>query len=93
MFHHFVISVVILAAVVLLFELLIFLSVHPELERNDTVHEKNGEYQQILDSFLKYISKICGLNFEIVAVTRPCIRFFSCIQIAFQRSDKVELDF
>ena len=26
---------------------------------------------------LKYVSKICGLNFEIVAVTRPCIRFFS----------------
>ena len=26
---------------------------------------------------LKFVSKICGLNFEIVAITRPCIRFFS----------------
>ena len=26
---------------------------------------------------LKYVSKICGLNFEIVAITRPCIRFLS----------------
>ena len=25
---------------------------------------------------LKYVSKICGLNFEIVNVPRPCIRFF-----------------
>ena len=41
---------------------------------------------------LKYVSKICGQNFEIVAVTRPCIRFF-LIQIAFQSSDRVELDF
>ena len=29
------------------------------------------------DTLLKYVSKICGLNFEIVAVTQPCIRFFS----------------
>ena len=28
---------------------------------------------------LKYVLKICGLNFEIVSVTRPCIRFFSFI--------------
>ena len=26
---------------------------------------------------LKYVSKICGLNFETVAVTRLCIRFLS----------------
>ena len=26
---------------------------------------------------LKHVSKICALNFEIVAVTRPCIRFLS----------------
>ena len=41
---------------------------------------------------LKYVSKIYRLNFEIVAVTRPCIRFF-VIQIAFQSSDRAELDF
>ena len=27
-------------------------------------------------SQLKYVSKICGLHLEIVAVARPCIRFF-----------------
>ena len=27
--------------------------------------------------FLKYVSKICGLNYEIDAVTSSCIRFFS----------------
>ena len=26
---------------------------------------------------LKYVSKICGLNFEIAAIPRPCIRFCS----------------
>ena len=26
---------------------------------------------------LKYVSKICGLNFEIVTVTQPCIKLFS----------------
>ena len=26
---------------------------------------------------LKYVSKISGLNFEIISVTRPCVRFFS----------------
>ena len=30
----------------------------------------------LLYYFLKYVSKISELNFEIVAVTRPCIRFF-----------------
>ena len=30
-----------------------------------------------LNSELKYVSKICGLNFEIVDVTRPCIRLLS----------------
>ena len=31
----------------------------------------------VAKDLLKYVSKICRLNFEIVAVTRPCIRFFS----------------
>ena len=29
------------------------------------------------ESKLKYVPKICGINFEIVTITRPCIRFFS----------------
>ena len=41
---------------------------------------------------LKYVSKIYGLNFEIVAVTRTCIRFLS-FRIVFQSSDRVERDF
>ena len=31
---------------------------------------------------LKFVSKICGPNIEVIAITRPCIRFF-LIQIAF----------
>ena len=42
--------------------------------------------------YLKYVLKFCRLNFEIVAITRPCIRFF-LIQIAFQSTGGVELDF
>ena len=37
--------------------------------------------------WLKYILKIYALKLEILAVTRPCIRFFSFDQIAFQSSD------
>ena len=40
---------------------------------------------------VKYVSKIYALNFEIVAVTRPCIRFL--IQIAFQNLDREEPGF
>ena len=32
---------------------------------------------RIAQNPLKYVSKICGLNFEIIAVARPCIRFLS----------------
>ena len=30
-----------------------------------------------LARLVKYVSKICGLNFEIIAVTRQCIGYFS----------------
>ena len=36
-----------------------------------------SEGKHHLDNLLKYVSKICGLNFETVAITLPCIRFFS----------------
>ena len=39
--------------------------------------------------YLKYVSKIYALHFEIIAVTRP----FFLIWIAFQSSDTAELDF
>ena len=41
---------------------------------------------------LKYVSRICGLNFEIVAVTTTMYQIF-LIHIEFQSSDRVELDF
>ena len=48
--------------------------------------------QEFIMLLFKYVSKIYALNFEIVVVTRSCIRFFSCL-IAFQSSDRAELDF
>ena len=50
---------------------------------------------QIIYSYitLKYVSIIHTLNFEIVAVTRPCISFSHSYALAFQSSDRAELDF
>ena len=42
------------------------------------------EGQNLPRTTLNYVSKIYGLNFEIVAVTRPCIRL-TVIQIAFSK--------
>ena len=65
----------------------IYLKIHLEFPKN-LLAEIFLIYRSFRDVFtlsflsfsynlLKYVLKICGLNFEIVAVTRPCIRFFS----------------
>ena len=58
---------------------------------------KNMPYNHIFLRYfhitkLKYISKICGLDFEIVPVTRTRITFF-VIQIAFHNSHIIQPDF
>ena len=49
-------------------------------------------YTHLSCNVLQYVSKICGLNFEIVAITRPYIRFIS-FRWRFKISQGVELDF
>ena len=41
------------------------------------IRDCGGAKDEIHPNTLKYVSIICGVNFEIVAITRPCITFFS----------------
>ena len=64
-----------------------FDSTTPSYARSKIVKNQQGNSPS--RQILKCVLKICGLNFEIVAVTR----WDFLIQIAFQSSDRVEPNF
>ena len=45
-----------------------------------------------MTSLIESKTLVCGLNFEIVAITQPCIKFFSSHSDSVSSSDCVDLD-